>query len=214
MKTYKTNTNAKGNTAIAPEKIIPGNMYAITINPYLQPPKIDKVSLLVWYRKFYDELCAHKDSMELTLYMESSQTARFHYHGTIVIYNIFNYLNFIRYLDDTSHFEIDTIGHCDCPTRNHIEGCTGSYNWSKYITKGELIFRPLLTPSTIGYPLKITKVSQRIEKKTIPVNHFLAPKTTKITKKKKDLSFFLLSESDQEPVANAVRDNRVEDDSW
>lgn len=209
----KTNTNSKGNSAIAPEKIVTCTMYSITINPKDQPVEFTDKFIMCWYRKIYDTYIEFKDDINMDLYMESSQTARLHFHGTIVIYNILPYLKFVRYLNEHTHFEIDTIGQCECPEGKlglHTPECRGFYYWMKYIKKGGDIWRPLLTQSTIGYPLQINSAKKPVQPKFKPMT---IPSFKKLKEKAKilQLQHLVIDEMDEE-VAKEVALNRIDDD--
>lgn len=210
-------TNSKGNTAIAPEKIVIGTKYSITINPKDQPVEFTDKFIMCWYRKIYDTYIEYRDDINMDLYMESSQTARLHFHGTIVIYNILPYLKFVRYLNEYTHFEIDTIGQCECPEGKlgeHTPECRGFYYWMKYIKKGGDIWRPLLTQSTIGYPLQINSAKKPVQPKFKPMTFNYPKSVLKVLKKsipQTPLQRLVIDETDED-IAREVALNRIDDD--
>lgn len=108
--------------SIKMELIKIGATYSITINPRYQPDSSDLKHLLKWYREATDFFNKYHKLVDLVLYPEASPTGRWHFHGTIVIYDMFAYLNLLeafqkeysqRGFDIENYFpcsfEIDTI---------------------------------------------------------------------------------------------------------
>lgn len=145
----KENTDYQRHKGVKIEELVTGQTYAISINPKFQPTALNKHRIYFWYRAFYDSLVKHKNSVELKLYLESSPTARLHFHGTIRIKEIIGYLGFLSALAEDTSYEIDTI--------------EDEQVWIEYTQKQYDIWEPYFEGNIIGYPIKITKDSQYIQ---------------------------------------------------
>lgn len=98
---------------LKPENVVPGNEYAITLNPAIQPDRLGPVGL----KKFWDQQYGILETFDwctFHLYPEVSAQGRFHFHGTMIVKDTakFYYFDVPRIVQHYS-CEMDTIKDID-----------------------------------------------------------------------------------------------------
>lgn len=132
------------------EDISLGSTYAVSINPESQPKSNKQVDVYIWYREWYDILVQLSKDNPMKLYIESSPTGRYHFHGNIVINDYHKYINLLRLLKNICTYEFDTLTHDNSDMHT-------STTWEIYISKQSAIWKPYFEKNVIGYPMDIAK---------------------------------------------------------
>lgn len=146
------------------ETLETGVPYAISINP-ADEWKAGQLPIS-WINRQYGVLREMTRGLKLILYPESSPTGRLHFHGTIEVYDVFNYLMFLKGLALYGTYCIKGIvpDKPDATTTGALleegteteEVATTSHKWLEYCTKQSYLFIPLFDSSVLAYPLVIT----------------------------------------------------------
>lgn len=156
------NMNGRGNKGLKIEEYEVHTEYSITINPQNQP--LHRKHLFKWFREWHDWFAQYKDIMKLIIYPEVSATGRWHWHGTIQIEDITEFVWFLRDLNKCTHFEIDTIAKCECPPKSkaHKDDCKGRKVWYSYMLKQFDIWEDFFDKLPFYYPMEINKETKYI----------------------------------------------------
>lgn len=153
---FPGNGNSRGNKGLKIEDYILTKEYSITINPQLQPKTLKHLGF--WMRETHDWFAEYNDTMNIKLWMESSGTGRIHFHGIIKVLDLPKFVFFLKELNRISHFEIDTIGECNCNSKKKDKPkCTGMHIWNEYITKQYPIWNNYFSKFPYYYPMVINK---------------------------------------------------------
>lgn len=145
-------------TCVSLETMEQGEEYAITLSPpdarNSDTAKANSVTSIQDYDKkltTVKELINKLHGSKLVLFPELSPTGRLHFHGILVVVDIFNFYWHDLYLLDSVMYEVDTISERDkwlnyCQKQSHIMGSIHDRLGIKY-------------PIESGYH-KVIKVSQ------------------------------------------------------
>lgn len=141
-------THIKNNIKLKPETTQLNTLYSITISPpdyrEINTGRCNSVNVIRDYEQKYIEttqLFKRLHHCELELYPELSPTGRLHFHGYIIIKNIFNFFYHDLYLLNKISYEIDTLND-----DNNI--------YNQYIKKQIHIMEPIHKTLLFDYPYK------------------------------------------------------------
>lgn len=148
-------------SCIPPEYIKCNQKYAISLNPFNQYATL-KHSIDVLYKHLSETLGIE----ELVLYPEHSPTGRFHYHGTIVISDIFDFYHHTLPKFRLSYtFEIDSVHDPKV--------------WEAYCSKNRHYMRePITALKDRSYPLLYKSVDAIFERQSKSVKYAEKRKVT------------------------------------
>lgn len=132
------------------EDIEVGVTYAISINP------IDEwhgggQTLLAWVKKQYNTLRENTHGVIMELYPEASPTMRLHFHGTLVVKDIYGYMKTLKALAPHCTYCIKQITDTE-------EDYQTDETWHEYCLKQVDIWKPLFKSSIMCYPLQLIPV--------------------------------------------------------
>lgn len=120
----------------------PNVEYSFTFNPATQHTMIRELSERA-YREIHSMLVVLKhirkyNACKITLYPEVSSKGRWHWHGYIIITDVYNfYVRCVPTLENTGMYEIDDINDPEI--------------WKLYISKDEKIMKPNLLAERLPY---------------------------------------------------------------
>lgn len=137
------NTRHKG---VPIEDIKFGQLYSFNVNPQAQPARYDDLHrwLVQWHDFFVDFRLN-----DIDLYLESSPTGRFHFHGIIKIYNLKQYIFMLIKLNENASYEVDTIKDLDV--------------WMQYCTKQyTLMKKDMDMENVLTYPIIVRTMTEKI----------------------------------------------------
>lgn len=128
--------------------------YAITLNP-ARASGTRQLNVLV--NLLIQDIKAMVDSMTLKLYPEYSPVGRLHYHGTVQIHDIIQYVKDITVLIE--HFTVCikplAEGDDDDESEASEEDDEQYATWEEYCRKQEEIIKPVLEAGKLAYPVVI-----------------------------------------------------------
>lgn len=142
---------------IAPkvESLAVGQTYAITINPSNEWTAGQLP--IEWVRRQYDQITQLCRGVELELFVESSPTARLHFHGIMKLKNIIDYLRFVRDLQSYSSFAIKEFFEAsrEVNTDANPMGKSPYLLWREYCTKQKSVWEPIFKTNVLNYAIVI-----------------------------------------------------------
>lgn len=128
------------------ESLTSGQLLSFNVSPHHQPDSYD--SLRRWLIQWHDFFVDYRLN-DIDLYLESSPTGRFHFHGIIRFTNLKHYLFMLNKLNENASYEVDTIKDLTV--------------WMKYCTKQYTLMREDMgMENVLTYPIIVRTMTEKI----------------------------------------------------
>lgn len=143
-----------------------GHTYAFNFNPDYQPETLAKTvsmkfasfdrDILDFCRRTYELFSHYTQICNVTLWLETSPSARFHFHGLLTIVDLRRFPIFIQMIEKMGASRMRE--QMDVLSDTLLYDDIGKYeSWYAYCTKQKHIWEGIFKNSTLKYPMDIPR---------------------------------------------------------